>query len=460
MLFTMNLLAECFPEHRGSFQLATEIKVVVTDSRKQTENSLFIPIAGERFDGHEFAPQAIDNGAKAILWQKDRELPEGIRDDFPIFYTEDTVKGMQELAYAYRQLVDPIVVGITGSNGKTTTKDLVAQVAATTYRTHCTNGNFNNHIGLPLTILSMDNQTEVLILEMGMSQFGEIEVLSTIARPDYAIITNIGESHIEFLGSREGIATAKKEIMAGLKLPSKRQLTSMIIDGDEALLHDLHPLEYVKKCGFKEDNDVTIKNTEVGLNGTSFTLSGVTYTVPLLGRHHALNAAFAAVIGELLHINEQRIQEAFDKLKQTAMRFQMLQGPHGVTIINDAYNASPTSMKAAIDVLKELTGFKEKVVVLGDILELGENAEAFHREIAASITSPITAVFTLGEYAAAISDALSEKNSSIAIRHFTKKEELVLALKAFLRKDVCILFKASRSMQFENIIKEIINLKK
>src|SRR5699024_1235287 len=186
-----------------------EIETVVTDSRLKVKQSLFVPLIGDQFDGHQFVEGALNNGAVAILWQEDRELPPSVPKQVPVFFVKNTLDALQQLASLYRNKVDPIVVGITGSNGKTTTKDIVSSVVKTTYKTHFTQGNLNNHIGLPLTILGMPNDAEVLILEMGMNHFNEIDLLSKIARPDYAIITNIGESHIEHLGSREGITKAK-----------------------------------------------------------------------------------------------------------------------------------------------------------------------------------------------------------------------------------------------------------
>src|SRR5690625_3399660 len=217
MLFTMKELALKFSNYHGELDFSLPIETVCTDSRVKMNNSLFIPIIGDNFDGHDFIQQAIHNGAIAAFWDKEIDLPSSIPTYFPIFYVSDTTIALQELASFYRDKVDPIVIGITGSNGKTTTKDIVASVMSTTYETHYTKGNLNNHIGLPLTILSMSRATEVLVLEMGMNDFGEIDLLSKIAKPDYAIITNIGESHIEFLGTREGITQAKLEVLNGMK---------------------------------------------------------------------------------------------------------------------------------------------------------------------------------------------------------------------------------------------------
>src|SRR5690625_4622464 len=194
MLFTVKWLSAEFTENKGNAESEAEIFEVSTDSRKRMHRALFVPIIGENFDGHNYVLQAVEKGAAAILWDKKKQLPSGLPEDLPVFFTDDTITALQKIAKNYRMEIDPIVIGITGSNGKTTTKDMVRAVVETTYRTHYTLGNLNNHIGLPLTILSMKRDTEVLVLEMGMNQFGEIDKLSRLAKPDYSIITNIGES--------------------------------------------------------------------------------------------------------------------------------------------------------------------------------------------------------------------------------------------------------------------------
>lgn len=452
MLFETNWLATLFPENRGNIESTSPIQEVTTDSRVETTNALFIPLVGDQFDGHDHVKQAIDQGAVAMFWHKDKELPMFIPTDFPVFFVADTLLALQQLATYYRKKINPIVVGITGSNGKTTTKDLVASILKTTYQTHATKGNFNNHIGLPLTILAMSKHTEVLILEMGMSDFKEIERLSEIARPDYAIITNIGESHIEFLGSRQGIANAKLEIMHGLK-----DNGMMFIDGDEQLLLPLHQMENIVTCGYKENNNQLITNVEMSHHTTTFTLRGNSrYSVPLLGWHHALNATYAIALGKQLNVSEAMIQEGLHSLELTSMRFELLKGANDVSIINDAYNASPTSMKAAINVVKQMKGFKEKVLILGDIFELGNQSDDLHKSVASVIESPITTVFTYGEAARNISETVNKEQTDIPCSHFETKEELLDALKEYIHVEALLLFKASRGMRFETIVEDVL----
>lgn len=452
MLFTTKWLTGFLPDYKGRAEEEIGIEKVVTDSRTKTANSLFVPIIGENFDGHDYVKEAVDNGAKAVLWSKERELPLFLSTAFPVFFVEDTITALQKMASRYRELINPIVVGITGSNGKTTTKDLVAAMLETTYHTHYTDGNFNNHIGLPLTVLSMERGTEALVLEMGMSDFGEIDLLAKIARPDYAIITNIGESHIEFLGSRKGISEAKLEILNGLKDGGYA-----IIDGDEALLKHIHNQANVITCGYGESNMVKINHVEISLKFTTFDLSDRhTYKVPLLGKHHAQNAAYAITLGDHLGIGKDKQQKALLSLKLTSMRFEMVKGPNEVAIINDAYNASPTSMKAAIEVVKQMSGFTDKVLVLGDVLELGEHSKELHRSVADCIEAPVNVLFTFGNDARYILESVQENEQAILCKHFVSKEELIEALRDFLKKDSLLLFKASRGLEFESLIEEII----
>jgi len=449
-MFTSKWISHLFTDHLVAVE-SQVIKEVTTDSSVPSNDSLFIPIVGENFNGHEFAIQAISNGAIAMLWYRSYQLPDEIGENISVFFVDDTVLAMQKLANRYRNKVNPTVIGVTGSNGKTTTKDLVRHVSQSSFQTHYTHGNFNNLIGLPLTILGMEPHTQVLILEMGMDRFGEIERLSTIANPDYAIITNIGESHIEFLGSREGIAQAKLEILTGMKKEG-----TLLVDGDEPLLANVENAAHVIRCGFCDHNDVIIAETVFGKEHMHFTLSdGHTYTVPLLGKHHALNATFAITIGRLLGIDDKQIVEALKTLDHTAMRFEFIGGPNGVQLINDAYNASPTSMKAAIEVVRQLPDYNNKVLVLGDILELGEDSTTYHQSIAEAIDSEITAVYTYGKHAKAITDRMEIRTPTVIGKHFHSKDALVKELQGHLTNDTIILFKASRGMQFEIILDSI-----
>ncbi len=428
----------------------TFIKTIMTDSREKCEHALFVPIVGENFDGHDFLIQAIENGAVATLWQKSRPLPKKIPINFMIYQVEDTIAALQKLAHKYRLHVNPKVIAITGSNGKTTTKDMVIAILQTTYVTHGTKGNFNNAIGLPLTILSMPQNTEMLVVEMGMDHFGEIALLTHIAQPDIAIITNIGESHIEFLGSREGIAKAKLEVLEGLK-----KTGLLFIDGDEPLLmKDRHHFKKIP-CGFTNDEGYHISAVDMYNMTTVFTLNRENvYTIPLLGEHHAKNATLAIAVAEHLEMENEKIKQALKTLDRTGMRFEVLTGQQGVTIINDAYNASASSMIAAINVVKKMDPYSCKILVLGDILELGDHAERLHLSVAKEISEPIHLVFTYGEKSKLIYENIRQREPSIKTKHFQNKQLLVDELKEYFNRDTIILFKASRGLAFEQMIEQ------
>ncbi|HET7522394.1 MAG TPA: UDP-N-acetylmuramoyl-tripeptide--D-alanyl-D-alanine ligase [Bacillales bacterium] len=447
MKWTRSEFLEAFPSHRGDATVIPAIDEVFIDSRKSVKNGLFVPIVGERFDGHDFLLEAAGRGATAALWQIDRPLPDELPADFPVFFVEDTTSGLQQLAKHHLNTVAPVVVAITGSNGKTTTKDMVAGVLGGRFQTHKTEGNFNNHIGLPLTVLAMPDDCDVLILEMGMNHFGEISALSRLAEPELAVITNIGESHIEFLGSREGIARAKMEITEGMKRGGK-----VIFDGDEPLLGRLRERPSVA-CGYGGNNDLRITSVEMVREGLHFSLHGHRrFYIPVSGKHNAKNAAFAVAVAKELGLPYSEIAERLADLSVTGMRFQQLQGKNGSLLINDAYNASPTSMKAAIETVREMDGYRRKVLVLGDIYELGKDEKSFHEGVAADIVPPITDVVTVGERARWIG---AKVEPPVRAAFFATKEEAASVIKELLAEDTVVLFKASRAVGLETLVEQM-----
>ncbi|KGX93264.1 UDP-N-acetylmuramoylalanyl-D-glutamate--2,6-diaminopimelate ligase [Pontibacillus halophilus JSM 076056 = DSM 19796] len=449
MIFTTKWLSKWFTHFQGSIDEG-RIEAVFTDSRKQVANGLFIPLEGENFDGHTFIDSAIDQGAVATFWNREKELPAHLPKDFPVFFVEDTLVALQQLAHQYRMEINPTVIGVTGSNGKTTTKDLIGSVLGVSFQTHRTAGNYNNHIGLPLTILSMPRGTEMLVLEMGMNHFGEIEQLSTIAQPDYAIITNIGESHIEYLGSREGIAQAKTEILAGMKESGR-----VFLDGDEPLLAPLHTRERVVSCGYDGKNRCHITNVSMSERSTTFTINDTeSYEIGMLGKHNVKNASYAIMLGKAIGMEPVHIQEGLHSIEMTGMRFETVDGPKSSIIINDAYNASPTSMEASIGVVKEMDVKGKRIVVLGDIFELGAHRDEFHRQVAQSVTSPIDLLLTVGEASALITEEV-RREEAVEAKHFTTKEDLVRELNERIEPHSLILLKASRGMKLETILDEL-----
>ncbi|MGF2614258.1 UDP-N-acetylmuramoyl-tripeptide--D-alanyl-D-alanine ligase [Rossellomorea vietnamensis] len=430
------------------------IQGVSIDSRKIEEGQLFIPFKGENVDGHKFVEGAIESGAAASLWEKDvPNPPEGL----PVIIVEDSLEALQKLSTAYRNELGIKVVGITGSNGKTTTKDMVANLLSLKYKVQKTQGNYNSHIGLPLTILDLEKGTEVAVLEMGMSGFGEIEKLSDIARPDAAIITNIGESHLQDLGSREGIAQAKLEIISGLKEDGL-----FVYYGEEPLLKERINEDWpfkVETFGGGKENTLYPLEVKTIESGSVFKVNADPHTeivLPVLGGHNVMNALASMLIAKEMGIEYKEMPQAFQQLKLTQMRMEMMEGKRGEKILNDAYNASPTSMRAAINLLSELDGYSRKILVAGDMLELGPKEEAYHYEVGQEVQKgKIDLVFTFGNLAKQTAKGAAEKIGEENVFHFDDKQELSNKLKSILHGDEILLFKASRGMKLEEVIEQL-----
>ncbi len=430
-----------------SFHLI-EIHGVCIDSKNMKEGNLFVPIIRVK-DGHEYVKEAMDNGAVASLWKKSYGTPP---KGFPIIFVDDTLFALQQLAQFYRREINVKVIGITGSNGKTTVKDIIGSILSSTYRVHKTKGNFNSQIGLPLTILEMERDTEFLILEMGMSEKGQIRNLSRIAQPDVAIITMIGQSHLETLGSREEIAKAKFEIVDGL-----HDGGLFLYNGDEPLLSQhINTLGIESKSfGGKYTNDLFPTNVQLDEYGVHFKLnhSKIQYDVPLYGKHNIFNTIVGIAVDQFYKVPTEKIQEALQQINITQMRFQFLTAIAGFTIINDAWNASPSSMKAAIETLQKLNAYKKKMIVIGDMLELGKKGETYHREIGKMLNEEsIQYVFTYGELAEIVAEEARKNYHAGKVQSFDNKAEIAEeVLKVITKKDV-VLLKGSRGMALEEIV--------
>ncbi|MCL1630946.1 UDP-N-acetylmuramoyl-tripeptide--D-alanyl-D-alanine ligase [Sporolactobacillus sp. CPB3-1] len=424
---------------------------VMTDSRNMVENGLFVPLKGERFNGHQFLEQAIQNGAVAAVWMEREPLPENVPEGFPVFFVRDTLVALQSMAKSYLNQVNPKIIAVTGSNGKTTTKDMIHSILSQTFKVYKTQGNLNNHIGVPLTILSMPEDTQILVLEMGMNHFGELTFLSQLAKPKIAVITNIGESHIEYLGSREGIAKAKLEIVKGL-----RKKGTLIIDGDEPLLANIHSHAFqIVRCGYGMQNEWQITEANESVDGASFSLNGKQerFSVPVLGKHNVKNAVYSFAVARLLGADMEMIRHGLERLRLTKMRFEKVAGMRGSVLINDCYNANPTSMKASVETLKALPGFERRVAVLGDMYELGENEMALHESVADVLTKPLTHVVTIGSKGAWIAEGLRKRHSEseLEVHTYATKEEAVTYLDSLLDEKTIMLFKASRLLALEEL---------
>ncbi|PLR65895.1 UDP-N-acetylmuramoyl-tripeptide--D-alanyl-D-alanine ligase [Bacillus sp. UMB0893] len=430
------------------------VQGVLTDSRKIESGTLFIPIVGETFDGHRFAEKALQEGSAATLWNRSEPNPPSFG---AVILVDDTLKALQQLASEYLAQLQLKVVGVTGSNGKTTTKDMVAALLSTTYKVHKTKGNFNNHIGLPLTILSMSEDTEAAVLEMGMSNRGEIELLSNLAKPDAAIITNIGESHLMNLGSREGIAEAKLEIVSGLKPDG-----ILIYDGDEPLLTERVQSMTIKSIPFggSAHNQYAPEEISQTENGTFFKIKGRNEKLflPVLGKHNVNNALAAIAAAEYMGVSPENINEGLKEIQMTGMRLELRKTKGNLAVINDAYNASPTSMKAAIRLAVDMQGYNQKILVLGDILELGEDLEVkFHQEVGKTIDSQkIDHLFTFGKLGAEIAAGALTNMDKNHVHVYQDKQELVHQLKQTANPGDLVLIKASRGMKLEEVVNALV----
>lgn len=329
---------------------------------------------------------------------------------------------------------------------------MIHSVLQTTYRVHKTDGNFNNHIGLPLTILAMPEGTEIAVLEMGMSAKGEIEFLSNLAEPDAAVITNIGESHMQDLGSREAIADAKCEITKGLKEDG-----TFYYLGDEPLLRQRANAlaRSVKTFGESEDCDIKVIHIHQLAEGTEFQVEGYAqgFLIPVLGKHNVKNALAAIAIGQHFGLNERQIAQGLMQTKLTGMRLELFKTDKGITVINDAYNASPTSMKAAIDLVGDMDGFANRILVLGDMLEMGSEEETYHFEVGEYIKPEfIDHVLTFGRLGAFIAEGAKKAFGDDRVSSYMDKEELKKKLADVAGPDDVVLVKASRGMRLEDVI--------
>ncbi len=395
-----------------------EINRVSTDSRTIERGSIFFAIKGEKFDGHDFIDTVIKNGASCIV--SDMTYDRAIPPEMPVIYVMDTTRALMNFAENYLMNFNIPVVAVTGSVGKTTTRELIYSVLSQKYKKVVRPiKNLNNHIGVPLTAFEVDRNTDAAVFELGMNHFGEIEALSKIVKPDIGVITNIGDSHIEFLGSRNGILMAKLEIVSHMRKGGK-----LILNSEDDLLR-------------------TVKSSDIEVIFPNF--SSMDIEPPQPGRHMVINCGLAYAVGIELGLTEKEIKAGLEKFDSPSMRLEIKNLKNGVTIINDAYNASPQSMLAALDVLSAQKG--RKIAILGDMRELGADAEKYHRETGRNINPENTdLLFTLGESAKFIFD-----EAGTTKMHFKSKDELLQKLLSTLRPGDVVLIKASRGMKFEEI---------
>ena len=434
-----------------------EVENFSKDTRIIQKGDIYIGIKGEKFDGSNFWNQALDAGATAVLIsniQISKEEKEKYKDK-TIIQVEDTLEALYEIAKYKRSLYNIPVIAVTGSVGKTSTKDIIASVVSQKYKTLKTEGNNNNNIGLPFTILRLKAH-EAMVVEMGMNHFGEISLLTDIAKPTLAVITNIGTSHIGNLGSRENILKAKLEILEGMKIPK------VIINNDNDLLHDWYEKNKDKieihTVGIENNSELMAKSIELGEESSEFKAIAekkeTEIQVPVAGTHFVYNALCAMEVGIILGISTNQIQNGIAKFELTKKRMDIRKLENGAIIINDAYNASYESMRASIEFLANHTGTR-KIAVLGDMFELGEYSEELHRNVGKEVAShDIDVLICAGENSKYIIEE-AQKNKKIETFYFHNNEEIVEKLTQELREGDIVLVKASNGMKFFEICQKL-----
>lgn len=439
---------------------------VALDSRQIGPGELFFPLAGENFNGHDFIVNALQGGAAGSLLEE-AWLPSFAAGDFPagktIIVVENTLLSLQKLAAYHRAKFSLPVLAVTGSNGKTTTKDFIASVLSTRYNVLKTEGNLNNHLGLPLMLLRFKKEHEVAVLELGMSGPGEIALLTDLCRPTKGVITNIGEAHLGFLGSRENIAWAKGELLAGLNSRGKA-----FLNGDDPFLVQMGEkfAGEVFYYGFTAGFGIGLQalGYTPTARGCSFEVAlpgGVrdNFAISLPGKHNVYNALAALAVGLDFSLTNEQIKKGLATCIFSAMRMEKTLTQKGLWVINDAYNASPTSMRYALQSLREWAPDRPKIAVLGDMYELGPQAGELHCAVGRYLADlGIDYLLTVGKLAASIAHGACEAGMVPEnIFMLGTPEEALSCLHELARPGFYILIKGSRAMQLEKIAEELIN---
>lgn len=432
------------------------VSSVDTDSRDIHPGSLFLPLVGERFDGHTYIGSALEAGAAGCLTARE---PEHYQEGRFYIKVEDTQRALRDLAFWYKEQFRIPFVGVTGSVGKTTAKDMIASVLSVKYKVLKTEGNFNNNVGLPLTLLRLDRSVQIGVVEMGMDRFGEIDYLGDIVRPEVGVITNIGDAHIERLGSRENIFRAKCEL-----LPHIRPGGLVVLNGDDPMLASLRGRTPVPAvfCGREEGLEYRARRLEG--DGDSRILCQMTtprmdrqVEIPALGEHMIYPALIAAAIGERFGLTQDQIVEGILRFVPTRMRMNILYRGDGIVILDDTYNANPQSMRAAISVLSDRRS-QWSIAVLGDMFELGPFAPALHTGVGECLgKARIDCLVAVGELAEHI--AQGARNSGVPlVYHCKDKAEAKPVLDQLVRPGSTILVKASRGMELEELTAYLLSI--
>ena len=445
------ITAACGGTYFGdSESTAKEVSSVVIDSRKVTQDSLFVAIRGARVDGHTFIPQTIEAGALCAL----SEEPLG-EVTFPYILVDSCTQALKDLAEHYRKSLDIKVVGISGSVGKTSTKEMIASVLSQKYNVLKTEGNFNNEIGVPLTIFNLREEHEIAVLEMGINHFGEMTRLAKMARPDICVITNIGVAHMELLGSRDGILKAKTEMFQYMN-PNG----TIIFNGDDDKLITYHPENGITPIYFGLGENSSYRAEQIannGLRGTNATFvtpkSRFSAHISIPGEHMVHNALAGIAVGYALGMSDAEIKAGIEALKPLAGRNHLIE-TNTYTIIDDCYNANPISMKASIDVLSKAD--TRTVAILGDMGELGAKEKEMHYDVGQhTATAGIHVLICIGTLSEELARGAKETGCNIQIYHYPDQEHFFAEMSSILEKNDTILVKASHAMAFEKIVKKL-----
>lgn len=437
---------DMFDENNSGI-LNTEVVGISIDSRAVERDFLFIPLVGARADGHDYIEQVMKQGALCVL--SERELP-GYEQAYIL--VESCHQALKDIAKFYRKTSDVKVVGITGSVGKTSTKEMVASVLSTKYNVLKTAGNFNNEIGLPLTVFNIKEEHQIAVLEMGISEFGEMSRLTEVAVPDVAIITNVGACHLESLIDLDGVLKAKSEIFE-----SMNETSSVVLNGMDSKLRSISDIHGKKPLFFGLDDSFDIYASDVinlGLEGTRcnihFSNKVIQVHISIPGEHMVLNALAGAIVGTELGLSPEQIKTGIEALVPVSGRNNIIKG-HNYTVIDDCYNANPVSMKASLDVVN--TANTRRVAILGDMGELGSNEVEMHTEVGMyAARLDLDLLCCIGDLAEHIAKGALDENAPCDIAHFPTKEDFISSMSELLQHGDTILVKSSNFMKFSELV--------
>jgi len=425
------------------------------DTHTLQAGELFFALCGSRVDGHDFVDAALSKGASAAVVSREWFEKQKHQSSKPVVIVDAPDLAMGDLGRAYRKKFNIPVIGITGSNGKTTTKDMVTAVLRTQYNALATEGNLNNHLGVPLTLFRLNAQHEVAVIEMGISNHGEMRYLCNIAQPTIGIITNVGPTHLEFLGSVEEVAKAKGELLEYLD-----ESSMTILNLDDLLLSKERVKVKGRLLGFGIERHSQFRGEGLHLDQGRrghFTLQGRNFSLSVLGVHNVYNALAAITAGVALNVSLEQASQALAHFVPTKLRSQVL-SQNGIHLINDSYNANPASMRAALDILEymDISGGGRRIAVLGDMRELGDRTRQSHQNLGKETASKVDVLFALGDHAHLVVEAAQSADPSLALSYaFTDSELLIGTLKDFITPGDILLVKGSRGLAMEHIVEAL-----